>query len=56
MTGQSAHRPRGDIHEHRRPRVISTTRRRINVDIDLLAHALVLIAEELAQGTTHDDN
>jgi hypothetical protein len=56
MTPQPAHRPRGDIPEHRRPRLTATARRRVNVDIDLLAHALVLIAEELARGTTHDDN
>jgi hypothetical protein len=56
MTSQPAHRPKGDIHEQRRPRVTATARRRVNVDVDLLAHALVLIAEELAQDTIHDDN
>jgi hypothetical protein len=49
-------RPARDATERRRRRITATARRRVNVDIDLLAHALVLIAEELAKDTTHTDN
>jgi hypothetical protein len=56
MTSQPTHQRKGEIQERRRPRVIPTKRRRVNVDIDLLAHALVLIAEESARDTAHRDD
>jgi hypothetical protein len=40
----------------RRRRATAHTRRRVNVDEDLLARALALIAEEIAQRKRHDDN